>query len=89
VKRIRGKKQPLTAAPTACVFCFLLSQFQLFSMPAPARAAETLTLERLPNAECGVQSADWSCLADAVTPAEIELMWQTAPPRMPIPAPEI
>jgi hypothetical protein len=72
VKRIRGKKQPLTAAPTACVFCFLLSQFQLFSMPAPALAAETLTLKRA--------LSDLVNQADALTPAEIALMWQCACP---------
>ena len=47
--------------------------------PARARAAETLTVERM--------------LSDLVnqtygpTPAEIGLMWQTALPRMPIPPP--
>jgi hypothetical protein len=47
--------------------------------PARALASETLTLERI-----------LSNLADqayALTPAEISLMWQTAPPRMPIPPP--
>ena len=35
----------------------------------------------------------WASLSDlvnqayALTPAEIDLMWKTAPPRMPIPAP--
>ena len=59
---------------------FLLSQFQLFSTPARALAAETLKLERLPSAERGMRSVE--------CPAEIDLMWQAAPPRMPIPAPE-
>jgi hypothetical protein len=57
----------------------LLSQFQLFSTPARARATETLQLERT-----------LSGLADqayGLTPAEIELLWKTAPPRMPIPPP--
>jgi hypothetical protein len=44
-----------------------------------APAAEALTLERtlsdLVNQACGL------------TPADIALMWQTAPPRMPIPSP--
>jgi aryl-alcohol dehydrogenase-like predicted oxidoreductase len=57
----------------------LLSQFQLFSTPARARAAETLKLERTPS--------DLADQAYALTPAEIALMWQTAPPRMPIPPP--
>jgi diketogulonate reductase-like aldo/keto reductase len=45
--------------------------------PARALAAETLTLERILSS-----LADQ---ADALTPAEIALIWQTAPPRMPIP----
>ena len=47
--------------------------------PARALAAETLQLERVPSAECGTRSAE--------SQAEIVLMWQTAPPRMPIPPP--
>jgi hypothetical protein len=48
--------------------------------PAHALAAETLSLERMLN--------DLVNQAYALTPAETELMWQTAPPRMPItPAP--
>jgi hypothetical protein len=48
---------------------------------APARvlAAEALTLERT--------LSDLVNQAYGLTPAEIALMWQTAPPRMPIPAP--
>jgi len=44
---------------------------------ARALAAETLTLERT--------LSDLVNQAYALTPAEIALMWQTAPPRMPIP----
>jgi hypothetical protein len=47
--------------------------------PARARAAETLNLERT--------LSDLVNQADALTPAEIELLWRTAPPWMPIPAP--
>ena len=47
--------------------------------PARARAAETSKLERT--------LSDLVNQAYAVTPAEIALMWQTAPPRMPIPPP--
>ena len=43
--------------------------------PARALAAETLKLERLPSAERGMRSAE--------CPAEIALMWQTAPPNVP------
>jgi hypothetical protein len=42
--------------------------------PARARAAETLTLERT--------LSDLGNQAYALTPAEIALMWQTAPPRL-------
>jgi hypothetical protein len=45
--------------------------------PARARAVETLKLERA--------LSDVVNQAYALTPAEIELMWKTAPPRMPIP----
>jgi hypothetical protein len=45
--------------------------------PALALAAETLTLE------CAL--SDLVNEAYGLTRAEIELMWQTAPPRMPIP----
>ena len=45
--------------------------------PARALAAETLTLERILSALVSQ--------AYGLTPAEIDLMWKTAPPRMPIP----
>ena len=48
--------------------------------PARALATETLKLERT--------LSDLVNQAYALTPAEIALMWQTAPPRMPVPAPE-
>ena len=47
--------------------------------PARALAGETLKLERT--------LSDFADQAYALTSAEIELMWQTAPPRMAIPAP--
>ena len=50
MKRIRGKKEPLTAAPSALRFplsAFPISAFQ----PARALAAETLTLKRKLKAE--------------------------------------
>ena len=45
--------------------------------PARALAAETLHLERT--------LSDLVNRAYALTPAEIDLMWKTVPPRMPIP----
>ena len=84
--RARNRRWP--PCPPPCVFRFpvlrsetaeggLLSQFQLFS--TPARAAEMLKLERT--------LSDLVNQAYGLTPAEIELMWQTAPPRMPMPPP--
>jgi hypothetical protein len=47
--------------------------------PARALAAETPNLERT--------FCDLVNQAYGLIPAEIEIVWQTAPPRMPIPAP--
>ena len=75
VKRIRGKTLPLTAAGVHG----LRDEYTRTIAPARALSAETLTLERLPNAERGMRSAE--------CPAEIDLMWKSAPPRMPISPP--
>jgi hypothetical protein len=76
VKRVRGKKQPLSSAGLHA----LRDEYTHTIEPARALAAETLTLERT--------LSDLVNQAYALTPAEIALMWQTAPPRMPIPWPE-
>jgi hypothetical protein len=55
------------------IFCVRLGYIE----PARALAAETLTLERT--------LSDLVNQAYALIPAEIDLMWQTAPPRMPVP----
>jgi hypothetical protein len=47
--------------------------------PSRARAAKTFNLERT--------LSDLVNQAYALTPAEIDLMWKTAPPRMPVAAP--
>ena len=47
--------------------------------PARALAAEALKLEN--------QLSDLVNEAYGLTPDEVALLWQTAPPRMPIPAP--
>ena len=75
VKRIWGKKQPLTAAGVHA----LRDEYIRTIEPARALAAETLTLERTLR-YLVIQ-------AYGLTPAEIDLMWETAPPRMPIPPP--
>jgi hypothetical protein len=77
VKRIRGKKQPLTAAGVQG----LRDEYTRTIAPARALAAETLTLERT--------LSDLVNHAYGLTSAEITLMWQTAPPRMPIPHPRV
>ncbi|MEI2723821.1 MAG: hypothetical protein V9H26_09865 [Verrucomicrobiota bacterium] len=76
VKRIRGKKQPLTAAGVQG----LREEYTLTIEPARALAAELLQLE------CALSGLVNQ--AYGLTPEEIELMWQTAPPRMPIPPPK-
>ena len=73
MKRIRGKKLTLTAAGVHAL------RDEFTRTIAQARAAETLTLE------CPL--SDLVNQAYALTPAEIALMWKTAPPRMPIPPP--
>jgi hypothetical protein len=77
VKRIRDKKQPLTAAGVQG----LRAEYSLTIEPARALATETLSLERT--------LSDLVNHAYAMTPAEIDLMWKTAPSRMPIPPPAI
>ena len=74
MKRIRGKKQPLTTAGLHA----LRDEYTRTIEPARALAVETLKLERT--------LSDLVNQAYALTAAEIALMWQTAPPRMPIPA---
>ena len=75
VKRIRGKKQPLSSAGLRA----LRDEHTRTIEPSCALAAEALTLERT--------LSDLVNQAYGLTPAEIALMWQTAPPRMPIPPP--
>ena len=75
VKRIRGKELPLTSAGLHA----LRAEYTRTLEPARALAAETLKLE------CAL--SDLVNQAYGLTPEEIKLMWQTAPPRMPIPPP--
>ena len=72
MKRIRDKKQPLTAAGVHG----LRAEYTRTIEPARALAAEALKLERT--------LSDLVNEANGLTPAEIDLMWKTAPPRMPI-----
>jgi hypothetical protein len=75
VKRIRGKKQPLSSAGLHA----LRDEYTRTIEPARAFAAESLKLERTVG--------DLVNQAYSLTPAEVDLMWQTAPPRMPTPIP--
>ena len=75
VKRIGGKKQPLSSAGLHA----LRDAYTRTMEPARTLAAEALTLERT--------LSDLVNQAYGLTPAEIALMWQAAPPRMPIPPP--
>ena len=77
VKRIRGKKLPLTAAGVQG----LREESTRTIGPARAFAAEALKLER--------SLSDLINLAYGLTAEEIELLWKTAPPRMPIPPPAL
>ena len=74
VKRIRGRKQPLSAAGLQA----LREEYARTVEPARGLAAEAHTLER--------QVSDLVIQTYGLTPEETALMWQTAPPRMPIPA---
>jgi hypothetical protein len=59
----------------ADIFCGWLGSID----PARALAAETLKLERT--------RSDFVNQTYGLTPAQIKLMWKTAPPRMPTPPP--
>ena len=76
VKRIRGKKLPLTAAGVQG----LRDEYIRSIEPTRALGAEIFKLERT--------LSDLVNQAYGLTPAEIDLMWKTAPPRMPIPPPK-
>jgi hypothetical protein len=76
VKRIRGKKNPLSAAALKS----LRDEHARTIEPARTKAAEALQLER--------QLSDLVNEAYGLTPDEVALMWQTAPPRMPF-SPEL
>jgi hypothetical protein len=75
VERVRGRKQPLTAAGQKR----LREEYTRTIVPARALAAEMYQLE------CAL--SDLVNQAYGLTPEEIDLMWKTAPPRMPISPP--
>ena len=75
VKRIRGKKNPLSVAALKS----LRDEYARTIEPARAQAAEALGLER--------QLSDLVNEAYGLTPDEVSLLWETAPPRMPLSRP--
>lgn len=75
IKKIRGKKKLLTAAALKA----LRDEYARSIEPARKLAAEALTLES--------EISDLVNEAYGLTPEEVALMWETAPPRMPIAAP--
>ncbi len=75
VKTLRGKSRPLTAAALKA----LRDEDSQTLAPARVLAAEAVKLEH--------QMSDLVNTAYGLTPAEIQLMWDTAPPRMPISRP--
>jgi hypothetical protein len=76
VKKVRGKKNPLTVAGLKA----LREEHGRSIVPLQTLAAEARTLER--------QVAELVNAAYGLTPEEVALMWKTAPPRMPGEAPD-
>ncbi len=76
VKRGRGKRKSLTSAKLQV----LREEYSGAIEPRRTLAVEGLRLER--------QIGDWVNKAYGLTLDEVQLMWDTAPPRMPIPRPE-
>src|SRR4051812_28822728 len=72
VKKLRGKKKPLSLAALRS----LREEHARTIVPAQALAAEARALE--------IQVSDLVNDAYGLTPDEVRLMWETAPPRMPI-----
>lgn len=77
VRKVRGKKKPLSLAALRS----LREEHARTIEPAQALAAEARGLERRIN--------DLVNEAYGLTPDEIRLMWETAPPRMPIDPPTL
>ena len=75
MKRFRSKKQPLSSVGLQA----LRAEHTCTIDPARAFATEALTLKRA--------LSDLVNQAYGLTLAKVDLTWQTAPPRMPVPAP--
>ena len=77
VQKVRGKSQPLTSSALKQ----LREEHARTIEPARALAAEARALE--------ARLSDLVNAAYGLTPDEVRLMWDTAPPRMPIPRPDL
>jgi hypothetical protein len=66
-----------TERKSVCTFSVLREEHERTIVPAQALARETLDLEQQVSAVVNA--------AYGLTPEEVSLMWETAPPRMPIP----
>lgn len=75
VRKVRGKKKPLSVAAVRS----LREEHARTIVPAQSLAEEARGLER--------QISDLVNEAYGLTPEEVRLMWETAPPRMPIDGP--
>ncbi|HEU5116352.1 MAG TPA: DNA methyltransferase [Isosphaeraceae bacterium] len=74
IRKLRGKKKPLSLA----AFRSLREEHERTIVPTQALAREALILEHQVN--------DLVNEAYGLTPEEVNLIWETAPPRMPISA---
>jgi hypothetical protein len=77
VKRLRGKKKPLSVAALKS----LRDEYSRTIEPARSLTAESRSLEH--------QLSDLVNAAYGLTSEEVQLMWDTAPPRMPIPRSQV
>jgi hypothetical protein len=75
VKKARGRKKPLSVAELKR----LNTEHTVTIVPLQTLAAEAQTLES--------RLSDLVNTAYGLTPEEIKLMWDTAPPRMPLASP--
>jgi Eco57I restriction-modification methylase/Putative RNA methylase family UPF0020 len=72
IRKLRGKKNPLSSAALRA----LREEFTQTVVPAQALASEARTLE--------ITISDLVNTAYGLTPNDVKLIWETAPPRMPV-----
>jgi hypothetical protein len=72
-----GRQKSVRTEKVVCTFSVLREEHERTIVPAQALARETLDLEQQVSAVVNA--------AYGLTPEEVSLMWETAPPRMPIP----